>query len=124
MTTMTSSYSSTDHRRGRTLVALAAVAWSTAGILQRELSVGIGTQLAGRALFAVLGMLAYVAVAESGAVARAFRSIGRGGVAVTLLLAISSRSEEHTSELQSRENLVCRLLLEKKKKGHGVKQVS
>src|SRR5436309_5021128 len=27
----------------------------------------------------------------------------------------SSRSEEHTSELQSRENLVCRLLLEKKK---------
>src|SRR5690606_40223238 len=28
----------------------------------------------------------------------------------------ASRSEEHTSELQSRENLVCRLLLEKKKK--------
>src|SRR5690606_631069 len=30
--------------------------------------------------------------------------------------AENSRSEEHTSELQSRENLVCRLLLEKKKK--------
>src|SRR5690606_39815508 len=28
--------------------------------------------------------------------------------------AIENRSEEHTSELQSRENLVCRLLLEKK----------
>src|SRR5436309_5052245 len=28
--------------------------------------------------------------------------------------AFPSRSEEHTSELQSRENLVCRLLLEKK----------
>src|SRR5690606_41743217 len=28
---------------------------------------------------------------------------------------VGSRSEEHTSELQSRENLVCRLLLEKKK---------
>src|SRR5436309_9187436 len=28
---------------------------------------------------------------------------------------VESRSEEHTSELQSRENLVCRLLLEKKK---------
>src|SRR2546427_8825408 len=27
------------------------------------------------------------------------------------------RSEEHTSELQSQSNLVCRLLLEKKKKG-------
>src|SRR5690606_42019261 len=29
---------------------------------------------------------------------------------------ILTRSEEHTSELQSRENLVCRLLLEKKNK--------
>src|SRR5436309_8270498 len=29
---------------------------------------------------------------------------------------VAQRSEEHTSELQSRENLVCRLLLEKKKK--------
>src|SRR5947207_7420634 len=34
------------------------------------------------------------------------------------------RSEEHTSELQSHSDLVCRLLLEKKKKPHvGVKQV-
>src|SRR5688572_31322452 len=30
--------------------------------------------------------------------------------------SISGRSEEHTSELQSQSNLVCRLLLEKKKK--------
>src|SRR5436309_10867348 len=30
---------------------------------------------------------------------------------------LGNRSEEHTSELQSRENLVCRLLLEKKKQG-------
>src|SRR2546427_9378070 len=29
-----------------------------------------------------------------------------------------ARSEEHTSELQSQSNLVCRLLLEKKKKWH------
>src|SRR2546430_7073185 len=29
---------------------------------------------------------------------------------------LSGRSEEHTSELQSQSNLVCRLLLEKKKK--------
>src|SRR5436309_6774186 len=33
-----------------------------------------------------------------------------------LSLPLVERSEEHTSELQSRENLVCRLLLEKKKK--------
>src|SRR3712207_8380638 len=31
---------------------------------------------------------------------------------------LSVRSEEHTSELQSRQYLVCRLLLEKKKKKH------
>src|SRR5207302_4273892 len=35
---------------------------------------------------------------------------------------IMKRSEEHTSELQSRENLVCRLLLEKKKKKNKIKQ--
>src|SRR2546427_8186878 len=33
-------------------------------------------------------------------------------------LAHILRSEEHTSELQSQSNLVCRLLLEKKKKQH------
>src|SRR2546430_6126170 len=32
------------------------------------------------------------------------------------ILAFGARSEEHTSELQSQSNLVCRLLLEKKKK--------
>src|SRR3989475_6776706 len=36
-------------------------------------------------------------------------------VAVAHLKAIVARSEEHTSELQSQSNLVCRLLLEKKK---------
>src|SRR5690606_39386827 len=35
-------------------------------------------------------------------------------------LANRRRSEEHTSELQSRENLVCRLLLEKKTPSHAV----
>src|SRR5690606_40032131 len=39
---------------------------------------------------------------------------GYSGVTLGLLLG-SMRSEEHTSELQSRENLVCRLLLDKKK---------
>src|SRR2546427_5490094 len=33
-------------------------------------------------------------------------------------VALNFRSEEHTSELQSQSNLVCRLLLEKKKKNH------
>src|SRR5690606_39764835 len=45
----------------------------------------------------------------------------RGGLAESVNAAVAevtlSRSEEHTSELQSRENLVCRLLLEKKQEG-------
>src|SRR5690349_22392624 len=53
---------------------------------------------------------------------RRFRSIGRRAAprrraAVGLQAqAAQGRSEEHTSELQSRRDLVCRLLLEKKKK--------
>src|SRR2546430_9995401 len=38
------------------------------------------------------------------------------GIGAVLLDAFLHRSEEHTSELQSQSNLVCRLLLEKKKK--------
>src|SRR5256886_10088378 len=37
-------------------------------------------------------------------------------LAARMILAQVSRSEEHTSELQSQSNLVCRLLLEKKKR--------
>src|SRR5699024_11635376 len=39
----------------------------------------------------------------------------------TLMYYSSDRSEEHTSELQSRFDLVCRLLLEKKKKTKQIK---
>src|SRR2546429_5628574 len=38
-----------------------------------------------------------------------------GGYLLRLRFGLHSRSEEHTSELQSRLHLVCRLLLEKKK---------
>src|SRR3712207_7500669 len=40
----------------------------------------------------------------------------RAGLEQTLPRPLVQRSEEHTSELQSRQYLVCRLLLEKKKK--------
>src|SRR2546422_4176687 len=48
---------------------------------------------------------------ETGTRAAAF-----GGTTTLIDFAIQYRSEEHTSELQSRLHLVCRLLLEKKKK--------
>src|SRR5438105_10809664 len=41
---------------------------------------------------------------------------GKPGAGIVIKDAIADRSEEHTSELQSRVDLVCRLLLEKKKK--------
>src|SRR2546427_2058324 len=41
-----------------------------------------------------------------------------GGGAPDVRAGPVARSEEHTSELQSQSNLVCRLLLEKKKKTH------
>src|SRR5688572_32625292 len=46
------------------------------------------------------------------------RSESSSALSIELKLSASrpSRSEEHTSELQSQSNLVCRLLLEKKKK--------
>src|SRR5690606_8765750 len=53
---------------------------------------------------------------------RAFR--GAAAVVATMSaeeLATRAEAEEHTSELQSREKLVCRLLLAEKKKGTGVR---
>src|SRR3712207_6977836 len=40
------------------------------------------------------------------------------------VMVVAPRSEEHTSELQSRQYLVCRLLLEKKKKDNVCRTVS
>src|SRR5260370_25135810 len=41
----------------------------------------------------------------------------------SLNASVAARSEEHTSELQSHLNLVCRLLLEKKKYDHEPKHI-
>src|SRR5947209_14964669 len=46
------------------------------------------------------------------------------GRSIVVAMATSFRSEEHTSELQSRQYLVCRLLLEKKKTGETLHQGS
>jgi len=77
-------------RRGQIYVALAAVAWSTAGVLQRQLTLDTPTQVLGRAAFAGAALLAYVAVVERGRVAQAFRSVGLAGIAVALCVATAS----------------------------------
>ncbi len=75
---------------GSAYVALAALMWSLAGILQRQLHMNLASQLAGRAIFAFLALLVFIAVAERGRLIRAFRAIGRPGLLIAVLLAISS----------------------------------
>src|SRR3712207_8934273 len=65
----------------------------------------------------------YTTLFRSISVAAAAELMRRAGAVAPRILAVlngtetpEDRSEEHTSELQSRQYLVCRLLLEKKKK--------
>src|SRR3712207_7410615 len=55
-------------------------------------------------------------VQEVSQISRALKVLARDlDVPILAMSQLSRRSEEHTSELQSRQYLVCRLLLEKKK---------
>ena len=93
MTTATAALeASRRQRRGQIYVALAAVAWSTAGVLQRQLTLDTSTQVLGRAAFAGAALLAYVAVVERGRLVEAFRSVGIAGVGVALCVAAASGS--------------------------------
>jgi len=78
------------HRRGQAYAVAAALAWSTAGVLQRELSVGAATQVAGRAFFAVLALLAFVVWSKHTGGIRAFASLGRAELAVAVCTAVAS----------------------------------
>jgi drug/metabolite transporter (DMT)-like permease len=80
------------HRRGQIYVALAALAWSTAGVLQRGLSVDTPTQVAARATFACVALVAYVAVSERGRVVEASRSVGLAGIGFAVAVAVASGS--------------------------------
>jgi drug/metabolite transporter (DMT)-like permease len=77
-------------RRGQLYVALAAIAWSSAGLLQRGVEAGAAAQVGVRALFACVALFAYVAVAERGRVLAAWRAIGVAGVGVAAALAVAS----------------------------------
>jgi drug/metabolite transporter (DMT)-like permease len=78
------------HARGQIFVVLAAVAWSTAGVLQRGLSVDAATQVAGRAFFAAVVLFGFVLVAERGRTFACFRSLGRSGVALAVCMGVAS----------------------------------
>jgi drug/metabolite transporter (DMT)-like permease len=66
------------------------VAWSTAGGLQRELSVDTPTQVAGRAFFAFIALTLFVAVRNRGRTIAVFRSMGIAGLGVAVCTAIAS----------------------------------
>ena len=80
----------TTRRRGQLIVALSATVWSTAGVLQRELALPVGTQLAGRAFFAMIALFLYSLAANDGEVVRPFRAIGRAGIGVAVSMAVAS----------------------------------
>src|SRR3712207_7890881 len=66
------------------------------------------------------------AMPKASAAAGVIRPAATGRVDVRAIwrsMSRSNRSEEHTSELQSRQYLVCRLLLEKKKKQIQILQI-
>src|SRR2546430_4314927 len=65
-------------------------------------------------LEALLAQAGQVIVGQRQMIERLLIGLITGGH--VLLEGVPGRSEEHTSELQSQSNLVCRLLLEKKKK--------
>ena len=79
-------------REGQLAIVVAAVAWSTAGLAQRELDADPATQVAGRAVFAGLALLAVVLAMERRGTPAAFRAMGRSGLGLAVFLAISSGS--------------------------------
>src|SRR5206468_12860677 len=96
-----------------TAAAVVALIPAAPGYVVADVDVGL------LAVFAILGFFPLIALLFSWASNSKYPFIG-GLRALHQMIAfeipfILSRSEEHTSELQSRSDLVCRLLLEKKK---------
>lgn len=75
-----------DRRRGQALGIMAAAAWSTAGILQRQLTLSAATQIVGRAVFALAVLLAYVLTTHRGRLRTVLQS---AFAAPSIMLAVS-----------------------------------
>ncbi len=108
-----------DRRRGQMIIAVGAVCWSTAGVFQRHLTVNVGTQVAGRAFFAMLTLLTLTVVANRGEVVAPFVRVGKAGVGVALatasasgcfIIALNHTSVAHVLFVQAASPLLAGLL--------------
>lgn len=80
-----------EHRRGQAYALGAALAWSTGGILQRQIAAGAADQIVGRAAFAFVAVLGFVWLGEGVGPRAALRSVANAaGLAVAAGIAIAS----------------------------------
>jgi drug/metabolite transporter (DMT)-like permease len=81
------------HRRGQACALGAALAWSTGGILQRQVAAGAADQIVGRAAFALLAVIAFLALGERVNLRAAFKSVANpAGLTVAAGTAVASAS--------------------------------
>jgi drug/metabolite transporter (DMT)-like permease len=101
-----------DRRRGVIYAVLAAVAWSTAGILQRQLHVNAATQVAGRGVFGFIALAGYAAFTQPRPLASVTQRgalLAAGAMAVAnsaFIVALNYASVAHVLILQSIAPLV------------------
>jgi drug/metabolite transporter (DMT)-like permease len=99
------------HRRGQAYAIGAALAWSTGGILQRQVSAGAADQIVGRAMFAFVAVLAFVWLGEGVSPRAAFRSVanpaglgvaaGIAAASATFIVALNHTSVAHVLVIQA-----------------------
>jgi drug/metabolite transporter (DMT)-like permease len=100
-----------EYRRGQAYALAAALAWSTGGILQRQVAAGAADQIVGRAIFAFAAVVAFVRLGEGTGLRAAVRSVanvaalvvaaGIAAASATFIVALNHTSVAHVLVLQA-----------------------
>jgi drug/metabolite transporter (DMT)-like permease len=100
-----------EHRRGQAYALGAALAWSTGGILQRQIAAGAADQIVGRAMFALIAVVGFVWLGEGVSLRVAFRSVanpaglgvaaGIAAASATFIVALNHTSVAHVLVIQA-----------------------
>lgn len=98
-------------RRGQAYALAAALAWSTGGILQRQIAAGTADQIVGRAMFACVAVVGFVLVGERVSLRVAVRSVasvagllvaaGIAAASATFIVALNHTSVAHVLVIQA-----------------------